>query len=227
MRAGVLGMLLLGLATSGGLVSCSGKPVDENDPASLFEEAEENVKNDQYQIAIDKFRNIRNKFPYSKFAVDSQLRIADVYFLQESYAEAALAYETFKDLHPRHEKVAYAMLRLAQSYANEIPSTVARDAQPAQRAQDAYNDFLARFPAAPEAAEAKKGLTDARTFLADKELDVGNYYFKRDDYDSARPRFSKILEMYPESEAAKEAKAKLAVIQTKRAKDQKDTQEKN
>src|SRR5437870_1063058 len=88
---------------SGTLVGCSGKAIDENDPGALYGEAEEDIKNDHYQIAIDKLRAIKNKYPYSKFAVDAQLRIADVYFLQESWGEAATSYEAFRDLHPKHE----------------------------------------------------------------------------------------------------------------------------
>ena len=61
---------------------------------------------------IDKLKIIKNKYPYSKYALDASLRLADVYFLQESYTEAALAYESFRDLHPKHEKVPYAMFRI-------------------------------------------------------------------------------------------------------------------
>src|SRR6478736_2451275 len=82
---------------------CAGKGVSEEDPASLYADAEEDIKSDHYQIAIDKLRIIKNKFPYSKYAIDSQLRIADVLFMQEAYGEAAVSYETFRDLHPKHE----------------------------------------------------------------------------------------------------------------------------
>ncbi len=53
------------------LWGCSGKSVDENDPKALFEDAEESIKGDQYQIAIDKLRMIRNKFPYSKYSIEA------------------------------------------------------------------------------------------------------------------------------------------------------------
>ena len=36
---------------------------------------------------------------------------------------------------------------------------------PAQKALDAYNDFLHRFPRAPEAVEAKKDSDDVRNLL--------------------------------------------------------------
>src|SRR3954469_14363732 len=138
------------------LTGCSSTPINDNEPERLYKEALEDIDGDHYQIAIEKLKTIRNKFPYSSFATEAQLKIADVYFLQDSFAEAALAYEAFVDLHPKHEKVAYAMFRSAKSYYADIPGTVARDLTSAQKALDKYNDFLRRFPTAPEAAEARK-----------------------------------------------------------------------
>lgn len=208
--------LVLGLLTAVPAVhlmsGCAGKSVDENDPAGLYKEAEEDIKSDHYLIAIEKLKTIKNKFPYSNYATEAQLKIADVYYMQESYGEAAVAYEAFRDLHPKHEKVPYAMFRIAKSYYNDIPSPVERDMTPAQKALDAYNDFLHRFPGAPEAVEAKKDSDDVRNLLAEKELLVANFYFKRDFYESAKPRYRKILDLYPDTPSASDARDKLARI---------------
>ncbi|MGK5082227.1 outer membrane protein assembly factor BamD [Bdellovibrionota bacterium FG-1] len=194
------------------LTGCSGKPVDETDPASLFQDAEDEIKSDHYQIAIDKLRTIKNKFPYSKYSIDAQLRIGDVLFLQESFSEAAATYEIFRDLHPKHDKVAYAVFRIGKSYFNDIPDPLSRDLTPAQKALDAYNDLLKRFPNAPEAAEAKKDAAHTRDVLAAKELYIGDFYFKRDFLEAAKPRYEKVVTTYPETESAKRARAQIAEI---------------
>lgn len=205
------------MATLMGGIGCSTASVDENDPVSLMKDAEEEITSDHYQIAVEKLKAIKNKFPYSKQAVEAQLRIADVYFLQESYAESAAVYESFRDLHPKHPKAGYAMFRLAKSFFNDIPSPVSRDLTPASRALEAYLDFTRRFPTAPEAVEAHKDITEIRNLLAEKELYVGDFYFKRGFYDSAKPRYKKVLELYPDTQGAKKAEAKLDEI-AKRAK---------
>lgn len=194
------------------LGACGGKSVSESDPNALMKEAEEDISSDHYQIAVEKLRTVKNKFPYSKAATEAQLRVADVYYLQESYGEAALAYESFKDLHPKHEKVAYAMFRLAKSYFMDIPDPISRDLTPAVKAQDAFNEFLRRFPNAPEVDEARKDLQITRNDLADKELYIADFYYKRDFYASAKPRYAKIIELYPETTAAATAKTKLAKV---------------
>jgi outer membrane protein assembly factor BamD len=206
-----IGLVLLNSLTTV-LTGCSGKPVDEGDPASLYSDAEEEIKSDHYQIAIEKLRTIKNKFPYSKFSLDAQLRIADVLFMQESYAEAAASYETFRDLHPKHEKTAYAMFRVGKSYFNDIPSPISRDLTPATKAQDAYNEFLRRFPADKQADEARKDVADIRKILADKELYIGDFYYKRDFLESAKPRYQKVVNSFPETDAAKDAKERIAKI---------------
>jgi outer membrane protein assembly factor BamD len=188
---------------------CAEKKVDESDPSQLFREAEEDVKNDHYQIAIEKFRSIRNKFPYSKSAVDAQLRIADVYFLQDAFPEAAVSYESFMELHPKHEKVPYAMFRVGKSYFNDTPSNVARDLVSAQRALDAYGDFLHKFPADPYVEDAKKDINTLRNSLAEKEVYVGDFYFKNKNYNSAIERYNKAIRLYPETTAGQLAKTKL------------------
>lgn len=191
------------------LIGCSSLQVDENDPASLLKEAESEIQSDHYLIAIEKLRAIKNKFPYSKYAVDAQLRIADVYFLQDSFAEAASAYEAFRDLHPKHEKTAYAMFRVGKSYFKDIPSTIARDLTSARKSLDAYDDFLRRFPATPETVEAKTDTAEIRRLLAEKELSIADFYFKRAFYDSAKPRYKKIIDLYPETDAAKVAQDRM------------------
>ena len=43
---------------------CSGKEINESDPASVYNDAEEDIENDRFQLALDKLRKVKNKFPY-------------------------------------------------------------------------------------------------------------------------------------------------------------------
>ena len=66
-----------------------------------------------YAEAIGIFQSIIDNYPYSDYAVRSELRIADVYFEQRKYEEALSYYRDFSDLHPQHEQVPYTLLRAA------------------------------------------------------------------------------------------------------------------
>lgn len=205
-------LFLLFIAT---LTACAGKSVDQNEPAALFKEAEEDIKSSHYQIALDKLRTIRNQYPYSSYAIDAQLRIADIYFLEESYPEAAANYESFQELHPKHEKAAYAMFRIGKSYLNDAPTTLARDLSSAQRAVDAYTDFLRRFPKDPHSTEAKSDMGSLRELLAGKEVYIGDFYAKGAHYASAAERYKKAIAHFPDTHAAEVAKTKLADAEEK------------
>jgi outer membrane assembly lipoprotein YfiO len=104
------------------------------------------------------------------------------------------------------------MFRIGKSYFKDSPTNVARDLTPAQKSVDSYQEYLHRFPNAENAKEAQEDLAAARRLLADKELYIGNFYFKRDFYDSAKPRFERVVALYPETPAAAEAKQKLEKI---------------
>jgi len=185
--------------------SCSSVETKSDDPALLMKEAEQEISNDHYLLALDKLREIRNKFPYSKFAVDAQLRLADVYFIQESYPEAAAAYESFRDLHPKHERVAHALFRVAKSYFKDAPEEPTRDQSSSVRAMTAYSEFLAKFPADPAAAEARADLVALEARLGEKEWLVGEFYFKRGHYDAAKRRFERLIVQFPKTPAAEKA----------------------
>lgn len=207
-------ILLLVSAPAFLFVGCSTSKINESDPASMYKDAEEDISNDHYQIAIEKLKTIKNRFPYSKYAVDAQLKIADVYFRQELYPEAATSYEAFRDLHPKHEKAGYAILQVAKSYQLDFPGNIARDLTVVEKSLEAYYDFLRRFPEAPEAAEARKATHEIRSLLADKELYIADFYAKRNIQDSAKPRYQKIVDLFPDTAAGKSAREKLSQMES-------------
>lgn len=176
---------------------CSGKKIDENNPQDLYKDAEEDVTDKRYVMALEKLKSLKNKFPYSHLATMAKLRIADVYFEEESYVEAAGAYESFRDMHPKHEKADYVLFRIAESYFNQLPGTEDRDLGPANKAIDAYREVIGLYPTSKYIPEAKKHLEEATEKLSSKERYVADFYYKREMYDSAAGRYEKITNRFP------------------------------
>ncbi len=196
------------------LQACASVAVEESDPAKLFEQAEEEIRNDHFILATDHLKSLRNKFPYSQFAPLAQLRLADVYFLQESFGEAASAYETFRDLYPKHEKTSYALFRAAKSYFKDTPEQIARDLGSANRAAETYRDFLRKYPADPLRDEAQQDLLSAEDRLASKEFYIANFYKRQGQLKAARARIEGLLVTYPQTPTAQEAKKSLDEMST-------------
>ena len=201
---------LFTLASIALALACSEAATKKDDPAELFKEAEQEISNDHYMLAIDKLREVKNKFPYSKYAVEAQLRLGDVYFLQESFSEAASTYEAFRDLHPKHEKVSHALFRAGKSHFNETPDEVSRDLSAANQSLRVYAEFLRKFPSDPNANEARKDVATLEERLAEKTFRIAEFYFKRKQLLAAKARYAEIIEQYPQTLVAKTAKTRAA-----------------
>ncbi len=179
------------------LTQCTSKEVNRDDPDALFSDAEEAYKDEKYLIALEKYRDIKNRFPYSTRAVDSELRIADTQFDQENFIEAESAYEIFKELHPTHPKSDYVQFRIAMSYFKQIPDNTARDLSAAYKAIDSFILLVDKFPGSEYVAKAKELGQEARKRIADHENYVADFYYQRKHYLSASYRYASLLKDFP------------------------------
>jgi outer membrane protein assembly factor BamD len=199
----------LALMLGAWMVSCVGKPVNEADPKEMYEDAEIDIEGNRYLLALDKLRVVRSKFSYSNYGALAQLRIGDVYFLQDSFPEAAVAYEGFYELYPKHAKASYALFRAGESHYSDIPTTTARDLKSAENAIQWLGTYLARYPRGEHSERARDLRQKAYDKLAEKELDTARFYLKRKKYPAARTRLEKLLELYPGSAYADQAREML------------------
>lgn len=206
-----LSSILSGVFLSG----CSTSDDMGNDPAALMKDAEDDIDSSRYVLALEKLQKVKNEHPYSHQAKEAALRIGDVLFLQENFAEAAATYEAFKDLHPKHPKQEYAMYRIGLSYFSDIPSVHARDLSAGTRAEEAFKEYLFKYPNGAFAADARAKLAETRKTMAEKEMYIGNFYYKREHWEAAKGRFTKVLNQYSDSPFVEEAQKKLKEIESK------------
>lgn len=190
----ICGSLLLGLNL---MVGCSSDGKNADTAEGAYSIAQEFDKDERYEEAIKRYQEVRNKFPYSKFATMAELSLADVYFKQESFAEAQVAYQNFKDLHPKHAQIDYVSFRVGLSYFKQLPETTDRDLSLANNAIVAFDEVIAKFPNSTFATEAKENKTTSLKMLAEKEKYVADFYFKREKFDSALTRYEGLLASYP------------------------------
>lgn len=190
--------LFLAILLLVGLTRCSSTGPARDDADGQFAQAEEAFKDEHYLTAMEKFRDVKNRFPYSSRAVDAELRIADTHYAQENYLEAASAYEIFKELHPTHAKSDYVQFRIGMSYFQQIPENTARDLSAAHKAIESFGVVGSKFPSSSFVAEAKSKAEDAKRKLAEHESYVADFYFRRNHFLSASYRYSALLQQYPD-----------------------------
>lgn len=175
----------------------SSEKVDADTAEGSFEFAQRFEKDERYEEAIAQYLDVKNKHPYSKLALEAELRIADIHFKRESYIEAQSAYQLFKDFHPRHPRSDYVTFRLALSYFHQLPETIDRDLSLAEKAILYFNEVVQSFPRSEFVEKAQQHKNDCLKKLADKELYIADFYFSRDQFDSALGRFEDLLARFP------------------------------
>lgn len=192
----IISVLLL-ISSIWALSGCSSGDKKADTPEGAYQIAQEFDKDERYEEAIKRYQEIKNKFPYSKYATMSELAVADAYFKQESYPEAQVAYQSFKDLHPKHSKIDYVTYRLAMSFYNQLPPTTDRDLTLSQSTLLYFDEVITQFPNSEYVAEARDKKATVLKMLAEKEDYIAEFYFIREKYDSALARYEGLMRKYP------------------------------
>ena len=163
------------------------------------------------------FERVRTKYPYSKYAALSELRLADLKFAQAKFVEAAEAYSSFVKLHPTNPEVDYAAFRAALSRWNEaptdfflFPAVYERDLTQVSKAAEAFAQFLQKYPDSKKAPEARELLAKAQATLAARDWYAFEFYKKREKWQGAAYRLERIVKDFPGSAREPEALFELA-----------------
>lgn len=192
------------------LAACSDGPEDQArvsyrvSAKENFLKGKEAFEDENYLEAIEFFRFVKNKFPYSTYASDSDLYIADSQFAREKYVEAVEAYTEFMKLHPKNPKVGYASFRIALSYHHRMPSDVfifppafELDQKDTFRAVRELERYIEAFPKDENVPEAQKLLFECKTRLAQSVHFVMRFNRKNGKSRGALWRAQELLKNYP------------------------------
>ena len=174
------------------------------EPEAAFRQANDLIKDRDYEAAREIFETIKAKDASRKYALLAGLRIADTYFEEGSYEEASVEYESFLDIHPYHKYASYAQYKLAMSFFKRI-KTVDISYTWAQRALQEFEKLRRRYPRNPYMDIVDSRIKTCKNILAEYEFYVGSFYFDKGSYEAAANRFTGLLKNYPDSKKESEA----------------------
>lgn len=190
--------LIIALSTSLLTISCTEKELDPADAKGAFSRAKEAYDDENYEIAIGNLGEFRARFPYSQYATESEILIANAQFNLARYPEAVVSYEQFVKLHPKHPQADFAMFRVGESYWKDAPEEVDREQEFTGRAITEWNKLIETRPDSPYSADAKKLIQQGRKRLADHAMFISGFYCKKKIYHSCAFRFMQVEEEFPE-----------------------------
>ena len=167
--------------------------------------------NEDYKDAVKAYTDLKDWYPFSKYAILAELKIADAQFHLEAYDEAIVAYESFEKMHPRNEAVPYVINQIGKSWFNQI-DTVDRDPTSARNAMAQFQRLIRQYPNSEYVKEATQKIEACIDTIAGHELYVADYYNKTGEYLSAQKRYEFIVEHYPGTVQSKSALEKIPQV---------------
>ncbi len=174
-------------------------PTEEEEqlPAQLMDEGMENFKNGYYEAAADAFQKLKDRYPYSRFALEAEVKMADAMYEKQEYDEAYEAYDDFERLHPKNSKIPYIIYRKGMCHFKQV-TTIDRDQSHTLAAKEEFERLVRKFPRSEYAQRARSRIKACYVYLAEYELYVGHFYFKMKKYRAAMDRFRYLVEHYPD-----------------------------
>jgi len=158
------------------------------------------------------FKEVKNKYSYSRYARLSELRIADIDYSMEKLAESIQGYRTFVHDHRTDPEVPYARFRICKALFEQIsdgggllPPLEERDQATSNESYKELSSLVKDFPVGPYAKQSKYMLAVVTGRLVRHELYVARYYLKRDEFEAAAGRALYALRTYTGSGLEPEA----------------------
>jgi len=182
--------------------------VDNTPPDVLYNDGLAAMQKGNTTDAIKKFEDLDRLHPYSELSRKAILLEAYTNFQKNAFTDAISASKRFITLYPKSDEVPYAYYIIAESYYKQMPD-IARDQDMTQKALDAYNDLLTKFPNSKFSEDARQKAEAVRDQLAGKEMDVGRFYLQKREFLSAINRFRVVIAKYQTTRHVEEALSRL------------------
>ncbi len=187
----------------------------------LYVEAKSAMDNGDYETAIDYYQKLESRFPFGRYAQQSQIDIAYAYWQFDEIASALAAADRFIKLHPRHPNVDYAYylkglinFRIGRTFLDRfVPRDRSqRDPGAARQAFDDFSTLVSRFPDSKYSADARQRMVFLKNMLARHHINVAEYYLRLGAYVAAANRARNVVENFQSTPAVPDALAMLAKV---------------
>lgn len=216
-KLSVVPRLLLAGAVAVLLQACSSTTVDPTgtwSPNKIYAEAKAELDGGAFDKAIPLFEKLEGRAAGTPLAQQAQLERAYAYYKSNEQAQAIATLERFIKLHPASPALDYALYLKGIVNFNDnlgLFSFVSRqdlserDQKAAKESFEAFKALVTRFPDSRYTPDARMRMTYIVNALAEYEVHVARYYFKRGAYLAAINRAQTALADYREVPALEEA----------------------
>lgn len=215
MRGGVAALCVVLLAVAG----CSShreKALARQTPEQLFKTAKKDLGNNDFNGAIKAYEALTARFPFTDEARQARIDLIYAYYRAGEGESATDAADAFIRENPTHPRVDYAYYMKGLVDFEKPPNAIEKlfgadmSKRPPTNARKSFASFkivVEQYPKSEYAHDALQRMVYLRDRLANYEVHVARYYFKRGAYIAAAQRAKGAVQDYDGAPAVKEALA--------------------
>ena len=196
---------------------CSSTPADKTatmSPNRIYAEAKEEIAASQWERAIPLLEKLEARAAGTPLAQQAQLDKAYAQYKSSESAQALATLARFTKLHPVSPAMDYAIyLRGVINFNDDLglfakftrQDLTERDQKASKESFEAFKELVDRFPDSRYANDARQRMNYIVSALAQYEVHVARYYYKRGAYLAAVNRAQLAVADYREVPAIEEA----------------------
>lgn len=182
--------------------------------ADFYNEAKSALTDENFITAIELYESLESRYPFGTYAQQAQIDLTYAYYKNEEPESALATANRFIRIHPRHENIDYIYYLKGLINFNRgigfleryLPTDKSqRDPGAAVKSLDDFETLLRRFPNSKYAADSEQRIIALKSNLALYDLNVAQYYMKRNAYVASINRAKHIIEKYPQTTAVPRA----------------------
>lgn len=161
--------------------------------------------------AVEIFEKVIEHNPKGPLAPESQVKLADAYFMAMEYESAEEAYRKLLENYPKSEWGPYAMFRIPLSKLT-LETLRERDLGRLWKAREGFEEYLANYPAGNFAEEAKKKIHETEEFIARRQYDIAELYLRKKHPQAAMVHFEGVVNHFPNTSWAEKSRQQIEFL---------------
>jgi outer membrane protein assembly factor BamD len=193
----------------------SDKPkVADKPPAMLYEDAKVALESANFIKATEILEALDTRYPFGPHSEQVQLDLIYSYYKNEDTALALSSLDRFLRLNPTHPDLDYIYYMRGLTYmANDQQffqdlfgiDRYNRDPSDSQRAFKDFTYIISKYPESLYAKDALQRSIYIKDRLARYEIDIADWYIRREAYIAAINRSKTVLNNYPDTSSVEKA----------------------
>ena len=201
------------------LINCSGdlkkdKLISQSEfspPEIKFTQAMQLFDNQQYEQAINEFKNIERIYPLSNEAIQSQIMQGFINYILLDYDTAIFQFSRIINKYPSLKNIDYVYYMKALCFYEQI-SHEDLDGKFNDLALENLNQVIQRFPNSKYAKDSFQKKILVKSNIAAKHMSIARFYQKEKKYTAALNRYKVVINSFQETKFAPEALYRVSEI---------------